>query len=103
MNWKDFSIFKKLLIGFGFVLMLLTASGLLSINGIKNILARVEVLKDNNNIKQLLTEKEVDHLNWAQNLNALFTNDQVNELNVETDDHKCGLGMWLYGSGLQQA
>jgi methyl-accepting chemotaxis protein len=60
-------------------------------------------LKDNNHIKQLLTEKEVDHLNWAQKVNALFTDDQVNELTVETDDHKCSLGMWLYGLERQHA
>lgn len=97
MNWKDFSIFKKLIFGFGFILLLLVISGLLSLNGIRNILTTVAVLEENNRIKLLLTEKEVDHLNWAQEVNALFTNDQVTELGVETDDHKCGFGQWLYG------
>lgn len=103
MNWKDFSIFKKLFLGFGFVLLLLVISGLLSIGGIKDILASVDLLKDNNHVKQLLTEKEVDHLNWVQKINALFTDNQVNRLDVETDDHKCGLGTWLYGPERQQA
>ena len=27
----------------------------------------------------------------------------MTSLNVETDDHKCGFGQWLYGDGRKQA
>ena len=32
----------------------------------------------------------------------LFLKDEVTDLNVQTDDHKCGLGRWLYGSETAQ-
>ena len=45
----------------------------------------------------------MDHLNWANKVNALLTDKNVTELAVETDAHKCGFGKWLYGEERKQA
>ncbi len=44
-----------------------------------------------------MLEKEIDHLRWMSQLSALFWDEHVNSVTVQTDDHKCGLGKWLYG------
>ena len=50
-----------------------------------------------------LARKEIDHLNWANKITALITNREVNSLDIEVDDHRCGFGRWLYGQGRQEA
>jgi methyl-accepting chemotaxis protein len=51
----------------------------------------------------MLAQKEVDHLNWANKLNGLLTDAKSNKLEVETDDHNCGFGKWLYGEERKEA
>jgi len=43
-----------------------------------------------------LTEKEVDHLHWVDQCRALFT-ENLETLDVQTDDRLCGLGKFLFG------
>ncbi len=50
-----------------------------------------------------LLHKEIDHLNWANKVAALITDDNVTELSVQTDDHQCAFGQWLYGEGRERA
>ena len=50
-----------------------------------------------NQLDGTLAQKEVDHLNWAQQVTELLTNDDVSTLQVETDHQKCSFGKWLYG------
>jgi methyl-accepting chemotaxis protein len=45
----------------------------------------------------------VDHLNWANEVNALLTDDTVSELRDQTDPHKSSFGQWYYGEGRKQA
>ena len=49
-----------------------------------------------NHLPKFLAEKEVDHLDW---LNAVVNGLANNNLNfkVQTDDHLCGLGTFLFG------
>ncbi len=99
MNWKNFTIGKKITVGFGVVLVLLTAVGLLSFSGVGEIVNNAGQVIDGNKLDGNLAQKEVDHLNWTNQVNALLTDAKVTTLNVETDHHKCGFGKWLYGEG----
>ncbi|HKK91214.1 MAG TPA: methyl-accepting chemotaxis protein, partial [Desulfobacteraceae bacterium] len=58
---------------------------------------------DGNKLDGNLAQKEVDHLNWANRVSALLTDESVTRLDVETDDHQCGFGKWLYGQGRKSA
>ncbi len=49
-----------------------------------------------------LAEKEVDHLKWIGKVQELFTQNKE-ELKVQTNDHKCGLGCFIFGDKGQQA
>jgi len=103
MNWKDLTIGKKIAVGFGVVLILLAAVGTLSFTGVGGIVTNAGQVIDGNKLDGNLAQKEVDHLNWANKVNALLTDEKVTSLTVETDDHKCGFGKWLYGDGRKEA
>lgn len=103
MNWKDLRLGKKFAIGFGSVLVLLAVVTGWSFSGISSIVGNATEVIRGNQLDGVLAQKEVDHLNWAAKVNALLTDDKVTTLNVETDDHRCAFGQWLYGEGRKQA
>jgi methyl-accepting chemotaxis protein len=103
LRWKNISINGKMFIGFGLLILLTLLVAIWSIVGISEIVSNAEEVIEGNKLDSLLAEKEVDHLNWANELNALITDDQVNELNVQLDDHQCAFGQWLYGPGREDA
>jgi methyl-accepting chemotaxis protein len=103
MNWKNMTFGKKIAVGFGTVLVLLSVVGILSYTGVGGIVNNAGQVIDGNKLDGNLAQKEVDHLNWANKVNALLTDASVVTLDVETDDHKCGFGQWLFGEGRKEA
>ena len=103
MSWKNMTFGKKIAVGFGIVLILLTVVGVMSYTGVGDIVTNASQVIDGNKLDGNLAQKEVDHLNWANKVNALLTDDKVTTLEVQTDDHKCGFGKWLYGEGRKEA
>ncbi|KIX11614.1 methyl-accepting chemotaxis protein [Dethiosulfatarculus sandiegensis] len=97
MSWKNLTIGKKISVGFGVVLILLALAGGLSYIGVGSIVENAGEVITGNKLDANLAQKEVDHLNWAGKVCELFTNENVNELTVETDPKKCAFGKWLYG------
>ncbi|MBU0728386.1 MAG: CZB domain-containing protein [Proteobacteria bacterium] len=97
------TIGKKIAGGFTAVLVLLALIGLVSIQGVDSLISNARKVIDGNLLDGILAQKEVDHLNWANKVNALLTDDSVTTLEVEVDDHKCGFGKWLYGQGRKDA
>ena len=94
---------KKIAVGFGTVLVLLIAVVIMSFIGVGGIVENAKEVIDGNKLDGNLAQKEVDHLNWANQVNALLTDEKVTSLDVEMDDHKCGFGTWLYGEGRKHA
>ena len=103
MFWKDLTIGKKIGVGFGVVLALLVVVGVMSYTGVGGIVNNATEVIDGNKLNGELAQKEVDHLNWMNKVSALLTDDKVTSLDVQTDDHKCGFGKWLYGEDRKQA
>ena len=93
---KNMRIGRKLGIGFGAVLVLLAAVNVynyLSFDSIGEESLKAETASAN---QAFAISKEVDHLKWMAQLSALFLDDSVKAVTVQTDPHKCGLGQWLY-------
>ncbi len=103
MNWKNLKIGQKLGTGFGIVLVLLSITGLLTYTGVGTIVDNAKEVISGNKLDGLLAQREVDHLNWANQVNALLTDSTVTTLNVQTDRHKCSFGEWYYGPERKQA
>ncbi|MCP4711438.1 MAG: hypothetical protein GY869_22690, partial [Planctomycetes bacterium] len=65
-------------------------------HGIKDVIVK-------NELNESLIRKEIDHLNWANAVADLLTDDNVTELNVQTDDHLCAFGEWLFSDARVEA
>ncbi len=94
---RNATIGKKIGLGFGVVMALLVLVGGLSYNGFGRVLSDAEEVIDSNKVDGLLAQRELDHLVWTNQVSALLTDDSVTELDVQTDDHQCAFGKWLYG------
>jgi len=103
MKWKNLKINGKMAVGFGLVLLLLAVVALWSVFGISEIVGNADEVIKGNQLDGLLAQREVDHLNWAGQVNALLTDDSVTELHVEVDDHQCAFGQWFFGQGRRDA
>jgi methyl-accepting chemotaxis protein len=97
MNWKNMTIGKRISAGFSVVLILLVVIASANYLGVGKILINANEVIAGNKLDGTLAQKEVDHLNWISQVNALLNDDTVTELDVETDYTKCGFGKWLYG------
>ncbi|NOR26452.1 MAG: HAMP domain-containing protein, partial [Desulforhopalus sp.] len=100
---KNLKIALKFALSFGGLLLLLAVVALWSVFGIRGIVGDAEEVIDGNKLRGNMVQKEVDHLNWANKVNALLVNKDITELDVQIDPHKCAFGEWLYGEGRQQA
>ncbi|MGD9222105.1 MAG: CZB domain-containing protein, partial [Desulfobacteraceae bacterium] len=102
MKWKDLSIGKKMGMGFGAVLALCTViSGYnyLGLTEVKHLAHETGKASAGN---QFILMKTIDHLNWTSKLSDLVYNENIHTLEIQTDDHKCGFGKWLYGQEVKQ-
>jgi methyl-accepting chemotaxis protein len=103
MSWNDLTIGKKIALGFAVTMALLGLVGGLAYVGVGGIVRNAGQVIDGNKLDGMLAQKEVDHLNWVGKVNALLNDDGVTRLEVQTDDHKCGFGQWLYGEDRKAA
>jgi len=102
-KWNNLSIGQKQAVGFGAVIVLLIILVFSSFSGIGTIVDNAKEVITGNRLDGMLAQKEVDHLNWANQVNALLTDDSVSELNVETNPKQCAFGKWLHSDKRKQA
>ena len=93
---KNMTIGKKIGWGFGIVIASLAVVSVLSFTGISRVVSSAEQVICGNALHATMTQREVDHLNWIAEVNALLSIAEVTHLDVQTDDHQCHLGQWLY-------
>jgi methyl-accepting chemotaxis protein len=100
---RNLTIDKKIGLGFGILMVFLAAVGGMSYSGVNSIVRNANEVIVGNQLDATLAQKEVDHLNWANQVSRLLTDATCNQLTVQTDDHKCAFGEWLYGDGRKEA
>jgi methyl-accepting chemotaxis protein len=71
--------------------------------GIGGIVGNAGEVIEGNKLRAEIVQKEVDHLNWANKLNAFLTDKNVTTLDVQTDPTKCAFGKWFYGNERENA
>ncbi|MEW5800571.1 MAG: methyl-accepting chemotaxis protein [bacterium] len=90
------TIGKRIGVGFAVILVLLTAMGGTSYY----VIHRMEALRQANarTLDQgaRIHQAERDHQAWINAVSDLFLRKDVTELHVQTDDHQCRFGKWLY-------
>ena len=103
MQLKNLTVGQRIRIGFGIVVILLILLGVLSIRGVGTIVDNAGQVIQGNKLDAVLAQKEVDHLNWANKVNTLLTDDTVHKIDVQLDHRTCACGKWLYGEGRANA
>jgi methyl-accepting chemotaxis protein len=103
MKWKNLKLGKKLSLAFGSLIVLLMLITLFVQIGLKKI-------GDDNNIIRYIVHLQtdvyqgyIDEINWSRKINNLFLDDNITELIVETDPHKCEFGQWYYSQNRTDA
>ncbi len=102
MNWKNWSIGIKLGVVFGLVLLLTFSIGGVGLLKVSQISDDIDQVMNAGAINVALAKREADHLRFAAKINDFFRDASIATLDVETDDHKCKLGQWLYGEGRKE-
>ena len=93
--FKRHTVGVKIGIGFGIVLILLAVVGGWSALGVGQIVGNAEEVIGGNELKAMMTQREVDHLNWAAQLSGFLTDKGKTEL-PQTDHTKCAFGKWYH-------
>ena len=91
---KKLTIGKRLLIIVAVLvsfLLIVAGESFLSFNTIEHNI-------EENQLDGLMAAKEIDHLNWMAKVSLAIINPGINTLKIQTDDHKCAFGKWLYGT-----
>ena len=101
--FKNMTVGKKIGLGFSVVLVLLVAVNILAHEAIVSLLSRAAAMDSISREDTRLADVEVGHLKWVGKVKALLSDPTATKLEVETDDHKCTLGQWLYGEDRQKA
>ncbi|MGE4559021.1 MAG: methyl-accepting chemotaxis protein [Desulfobulbus sp.] len=96
-HWNDISLRKKIIFYSIISICFSLFIGIYSISKLNQVKDEAENSIAANKLDRLLAEKETAHLRWLTKVQSLWTNDQIEELAVQTDDHLCSLGQWLYG------
>ena len=103
MNWKDLRLSLKFGIGFGIIILFLCIVGGWSILGINTMVKNAESSINGNKLRGEMLQREVDHLNWVQQLNSFLLDEKSAELKVQINPHECGFGKWFYSEQRKEA
>jgi methyl-accepting chemotaxis protein len=93
---RTFSVRKKIILGFAILALALVGVAGWSLFGIARIVGNARAAIDSNQLKADLTQREIDHLNWAKKVSIFLMDSAQQELTVEPDPHKCAFGQWYY-------
>lgn len=103
MSWKNWSIGTKIGVMLFVILLLTTMIGGTALYNVSRMTNNMNSAIHANELNVDLVLREVDHLRFLQKINAFFQDPAISTLDVETDDHKCRLGKWLYSEDRKQA
>lgn len=103
MFWNNLGLTKKIVLFIAAMLCILLCLALVYILTINSLTSQSRHLKRAGDVSELMREREIDHLVWLNKLQAYVFSQSENKLTVQTDPHKCGLGLWYYSAGHQEA
>ena len=100
---SKWTVGRRIAAGFTLVIAALILVAGWSILGFNRIIGNLETAVDCNALQNQIIEGELAHLNWANAVNALLTDESVTELTVQTDPTQCAFGKWYHGDERKKA
>ena len=70
--------------------------GLAGWEGVSRLQTTMEKVSYTENLTRTWLQREIDHFQWVQKIGEFQGNENLTELGVEKDEHKCGFGRWYY-------
>ncbi|MBU4234837.1 MAG: bacteriohemerythrin [Proteobacteria bacterium] len=103
MNWKNWSIGIKISVALGVVLLLMIGTSGVGLLKVSQLNSHMGEALSVNALDTELANREIDHLRFLGKITAFFQDASMTTLDLQTDDHRCNLGKWLYGEGRKEA
>jgi len=94
---KNCPLCVKLAFGFGLVLLFMVVISVMSYFTTHSFSTSMSTIDNLTSLEKNMIQKEGDHLKFMATASSFFYEPDIQQMNVETDHRKCGLGKWLYG------
>lgn len=102
-KWKDALLKTKFTLTFGTIGVAIVILALLSNLGIYGIVNDTQTIIDSGDTQSKIEHYHATHLQWVAGVTRLLNDDNVTELNLETDHTLCEFGKWYYGEERKRA
>ncbi|MFZ5450993.1 MAG: methyl-accepting chemotaxis protein [Thermodesulfobacteriota bacterium] len=103
MFFKNLKLSVKLIGGFIIVALITLVVGFMGWSGISKTLKGSEEVSFTDGVAINILAREIDHLNWARKVGQFQRDENITELNVEKDPHKCAFGKWYDSDARKKA
>ena len=100
---KNIKLSVKLMGVFSFVALIVLVGGSVGWYVVSSAVGISEKMGNTDDIAQELLQREIDHLNWAGKVGEFQRDENITELGVEKDEHKCAFGKWYYSDARKNA
>ena len=103
MFWKNLSIGKKLLLGFGVSLAGMVCFAMVVWYSSNLIMTMADSALQKQSNALVFAMREADHLHWKERVSAFVAVPPADgKLNVQKDGRKCLFGQWFYNGGREE-
>lgn len=102
-KWNDARIKIKFRLTFGLISFFIILLAFIANRGISNITNDTKTIQESGQLQSNIEHYHSAHLQWVANVNRLLTDENVTDLNVETNPQLCEFGKWYYGEGRKKA
>jgi methyl-accepting chemotaxis protein len=100
---KKLRLSVKLIGGFVIVALITLTVGFMGWSGISKTLKGSEEVSFLDKVTINILGREIDHLNWARKVGQFQRHEDMTELAVEKDPHKCKFGKWYDSAARKKA
>ncbi|MCR4666042.1 MAG: CZB domain-containing protein [Desulfovibrio sp.] len=101
--WKNMKIGRKIFLMMAAIILIILTQTWYSYQGVENLEKSMTSLSDAQMLSREILHKEIDHLNWVDQLEAFAFTPSKKSLSVQKDHKSCGFGKFLFGSARREA
>jgi len=103
MKISDLKFKQKFIFAFGVIILCFLISSVLTLINLKELIKSAENNNQGHELREKLKQMYVDHLLWSKKVSLFFIENKVKQIDVQTDDHQCNFGKWLYSKDRENA
>lgn len=97
MTWNNLPISRKIALLMGTLLVVICGLMVTSYITVNRLVRGTNSINETETISTIMLLREIDHLKWITSLQRFIFDEDMKELDIQVDHHKCTLGKWYYG------